>query len=63
MDETNQLPNDDKINARHQENGSSGKKWRILALLSLSIIVSYAPIIIGCLVFIEGDFVEDNVIL
>jgi len=42
---------------------SSGKKWRILALLSLSIIVSHAPIIIGCLIFIEGDFIEDNVIL
>lgn len=63
MDEKNRLPKDNKINEHHRDNGSSGKNWWILALLLLSLVVSHAPIIIGCLVFIEGDFVENNIIL
>jgi membrane protease YdiL (CAAX protease family) len=49
-----------KIN--HNDKSSGYERW-ILALLLLSIIISYAPNIIGCLVFIEGGFIEDNVIL
>jgi membrane protease YdiL (CAAX protease family) len=60
MTETNQLPRDDKINEHYRDNGSSGKKWWILALLSLSIVISHAPIFIGCLVFVEGDFIEEK---
>jgi len=63
VDEKNRLPKDNKINEHHRDNGSSGKNWWILALLLLSLVVSHAPIIIGCLVFIEGDFVENNIIL
>ena len=31
--------------------------------MSLSIVISHAPIIIGCLVFIEGDFIEKYFVL
>jgi len=60
MTETNQLPRDDKIKEHHRDNRYSVKKWWILALLSLSIVISHAPIIIGCLVFIARDFIETN---
>ncbi len=63
MTETKQLPRDDIINKYHRDNGASGKKWRILTILSLSIVISHAPIIIGCLVFVEGNFIEKNVVL
>jgi len=63
VDETNRLPKDDKINEHHRDNGSSGKKWRILALLLLSILISYAPKIFGCLVFVEGDLNKSSIIL
>jgi membrane protease YdiL (CAAX protease family) len=63
MDETNRLPKNDKIKECHLDNVSSGKKWRILTILSLSIVISHAPIIIGCLVFIEGDFIDKNIVL
>ena len=51
------------IESRQEDDKSQGQKWRILVLLLLSIIISSAPIIIGCLVFIEGDFIEKNIVL
>ena len=42
---------------------SSGHKRRILMLLSLSIVISHTPIAIGCIVFIDGDFIVKNLLL
>ncbi len=63
MDETNRLRKDCKINESHQDDRPSGRKWQILVLLSLSILISYAPITYGYLTFVEGDFIENNIIL
>lgn len=54
---------DCKISESHQDDRPSGRKWRILALLSLTIVVSHAPIILGCIVFVNGNFVENNILL
>lgn len=62
MNETNQLPYDDKINEHHRDI-SSGKKRRILVLLLLSILISYAPKIFGYLLFVEGDLNKSSIIL
>jgi membrane protease YdiL (CAAX protease family) len=57
------MQEDYNIIESRQDDKSSGKNWRILTLLLLSIVVSHTPIAIGCIIFLEGDFIEKNIVL